>query len=273
MKTALVQLNSGDDPVENLPVTMAWIAKAAGAGAGFVLTPEVTNCVSSSRERQREVLVPEEQDQTLKALRAQAADQEIWLLIGSLALKTDDADGRFANRSFLISPKGGITARYDKIHMFDVAVSETETYRESAGYRPGDRAVLANGSCALGLTICYDVRFPHLYRQLAQAGAECLTVPSAFSTVTGAAHWETLLRARAIENGCYVLAPAQTGTHSAAKGKPRETYGHSMAIGPWGDVLADAGTAPGVIYVDLDPHEVAQARKRIPALRHDRQFE
>jgi len=272
MKTALIQLNSSDDPAKNLPVTMAWIAEAAQMGAGFVLTPEVTNCVSSSRARQQEVLASEEQDQTLKALRAQAADLGIWLLIGSLALKTKDADGRFANRSFLISPKGQIAARYDKIHMFDVTVSKTETYHESKGYRPGDRAILADGPCALGLTICYDLRFPLLYRMLAQAGAECLTVPSAFSKVTGAAHWQTLLRARAIENGCYVLAPAQTGIHAATQGKPRETYGHSMAIGPWGDVLADAGTAPGVIYVDLDPSEVAQARQRIPALAHDRQF-
>ncbi len=273
MKTALVQVNSGDDPAKNLPVTQGWIAEAAGAGARFVLTPEVTNCVSSSRARQHEVLATEAQDQTLKALRSQAAKLNIWLLIGSLALKTNDADGRFANRSFLISPKGRITARYDKIHMFDVTVSETETYRESAGYRPGDQAVLADGPCALGLTICYDIRFAGLYRALAQAGAECLTVPSAFSRVTGAAHWQTLLRARAIETGCYVLAPAQTGIHAATQGKPRETYGHSLVIGPWGDVLADAGPAPGVIYVDLDPSEVAQARKRIPALSHTRAFD
>ena len=273
MKTALIQLNSSDDPAENLPLTMAWIAEAAQAGAGFVLTPEVTNCVSSSRARQQEVLETEENDQTLQALKAQAADLGIWVLIGSLALKTNDVDGRFANRSFLISPKGEVTARYDKIHMFDVTVSEKETYRESAGYRPGDSLTLAKEPCALGMTICYDIRFPHLYRQLSKAGAECLTIPSAFSKVTGAAHWETLLRARAIENGCYVLAPAQTGIHLASLGKPRETYGHSMAIGPWGEVMADAGTKPGVIYVDLDPTEVAQARKRIPALTHDRQFD
>jgi len=273
MKTALIQLNSGDDPAQNLPITQGWIAEAAGAGAGFVLTPEVTNCVSSNRARQREVLAPVAQDLTLKALRAQAAQLGIWLLIGSLALKTHDADGRFANRSFLISPQGEITAHYDKIHMFDVTVSETESYRESAGYRPGDQAVLANGPCALGLTICYDIRFAHLYRRLAQAGADCLTVPSAFSKVTGAAHWQTLLRARAIENGCYVLAPAQTGVHAATQGKPRETYGHSLVVGPWGEVLADAGTAPGVIYVDLDASKVAQARRRIPALRHTRTFD
>ncbi len=272
MKTALIQLNSGDDPARNLPVTQGWIAEAAGAGAQFVLTPEVTNCVSSSRAWQREVLTTEEHDPTLKALQAQAAALGVWVLIGSLALKTHDPDERFANRSFLISPEGRITARYDKIHMFDVDVSESETYRESAGFRPGDQAVRANGPCALGLTICYDVRFAYLYRVLARAGAECLTVPAAFSRVTGAAHWEVLLRARAIETGCYVLAPAQTGTHAAHQGKPRETYGHSLAIGPWGEVLADAGTAPGVIYVDLDPSEVAQARKRIPALTHDRQF-
>ncbi len=270
MKTALVQLCSNDDPAANLPVTTALIEQAAAGGAGFVLTPEVTNCVSASRAHQENVLRIEGEDPTLAELRDLAAVRGIWLLIGSLALKTQDADGRFANRSFLIAPDGGIAARYDKIHMFDVTISDSESYRESAGYRPGTQAVLADMPFGpLGMTICYDVRFPHLYRNLAQAGARVLSVPSAFSPVTGAAHWETLLRARAIETGSYVLAPAQTGTHSASQGKSRQTYGHSLAISPWGEVLADGGTAPRVIYVDLDMAEVAQARQRIPALMHD----
>jgi len=248
--------------------------EAVGLGAGFILTPEVTNCVSTSRTRQKEVLRPEAEDETLAALSEKAQQAQVWCLIGSLALKTDDPDGRFANRSFLIAPDGAIAARYDKIHMFDVRVSETEVYRESDGYRPGDRAVMAETSFgAVGLTVCYDIRFPHLYRQLAKAGAEILTVPSAFSAVTGAAHWETLLRARAIETGSYVLAPAQTGTHAATRGKQRQTYGHSMVIGPWGDILADAGEDPGVICVDLDRKDVEEARRRIPSLRQANRFD
>ena len=273
MKAALIQLNSSDDPAANLPVTQELIAEAAGAGAGFVLTPEVTNCVSASRTRQHEVLRSQDDDLTLAALRMQAEALNIWLLIGSLALKTDDPDGRFANRSFLIAPDGSISAWYDKVHMFDVTVSERETYKESAGYRPGDRAVTQETPFGtVGLSVCYDIRFPYLYRQLAQAGADILTVPSAFSRVTGAAHWEILLRARAIETGSYVLAPAQTGQHSAQKGSMRETYGHSMAIGPWGDVLADAGTSPCMVKVDIDRCHVAQARGRIPALMYDSPF-
>lgn len=267
MKAALLQLNSGDDPEENLQATSGFFDEAVARGAGFVLTPEVTNCVSTSRTRQREVLREEADDPTLAALREKAMAARVWCLIGSLALKTSNEDGRFANRSFLIAPDGGIAARYDKIHMFDVEVSETETYRESDGYRPGEHAVLAPTPFGvLGLTICYDVRFPHLYRHLAQAGAEVLTAPSAFSPVTGAAHWEVLLRARAIETGSYVLAPAQTGTHAATRGRQRQTYGHAMAVGPWGDILADAGEAPGVICVDIDVEEVRAARGRIPSL-------
>lgn len=274
MKAALIQLNCSDDPAANLAVTTRLVSDAADAGADFVLTPEVTNCVSSSRERQKEVLHPEATDPTLRALRMLAGESGIWLLIGSLALETDDADGRFANRSFLISPDGQIVARYDKIHMFDVEVSETETYRESAGYRPGTQSVMARTPIGqIGMTICYDIRFPHLYRDLAAHGAEILTVPSAFSTVTGAAHWETLLRARAIETGCYVLAPAQTGLHAAVSGKPRETHGHSLAVGPWGDILADGGTEPGVLYVELDLSEVTKARQRIPSLYAATEFD
>jgi predicted amidohydrolase len=274
MKAALLQLNSADDPAANLPRTLDLIADAVGRGAGFVLTPEVTNCVSQDRAHQARVLQHEADDLTLAGLREAAIRHGIWLSIGSLALKTDDPDGRFANRSFIIDPAGQIVARYDKIHMFDVAVSETETYRESAGYRPGGRAVVVDTPFAkIGLSICYDVRFAYLYRALAQAGAEVLLVPSAFSPVTGAAHWEPLLRARAIETGSYVLAAAQTGTHAAHAGKPRQTYGHTMAISPWGEVLSDFGTECGITLVDLDPAEVAQSRKRIAALSHDRPFE
>lgn len=273
MKAALLQLTAGDDPVANLKTTTAMIAEAAGLGAGFVLTPEVTNCVSQDRSRQNAALHLEEDDQTLAGLRDAAVRHGVWLSIGSLALKTGDADGRFANRSFMIDPAGRIVAWYDKIHMFDVTVSETESYRESAGYRPGERAVIADTPFAkVGLSICYDIRFAYLYRALAQAGAEVLLVPSAFSPVTGAAHWEPLLRARAIETGSYVLAAAQTGTHPAQSGKERQTYGHSMAVSPWGEVLVDMGTRPGVAVVDLDLGEVANSRKRIAALQHGRPF-
>jgi predicted amidohydrolase len=273
MRTALVQLTSSDDPAANLIDTEAFVRAAAAEGAGFVLTPEVTNCVSASRTRQREVLRPEAKDATLAALREVAAETGIWLLIGSLALATDDPDGRFANRSFLIAPDGSIAARYDKIHMFDVDVSAEETYRESAGYRPGDRAVLAKAPFgAVGLTICYDVRFPALYQTLARAGAAILTVPSAFSPVTGAAHWETLLRARAIETGAWILAPAQCGTHPATRGRQRRTHGHSLAVAPWGEVICDAGTAPGVTFFDLDLDAVTAARRRVPSLSHARVY-
>ena len=209
----------------------------------------------------------------MAALRAEAKALGVWLLIGSLALLTQDADGRFANRSFLIAPTGEIAARYDKIHMFDVNVSETEIYRESAAYRPGAEAVLAEMPLAkIGMTVCYDLRFGHLHRRLAQAGADILTVPAAFNHLTGAAHWHVLLRARAIETGCFVLAPAQTGFHPEAHGKGRKTYGHSLAVAPWGEVIADGGTEAGVTFVDLDLAQVAIARGRVPSLSHDREF-
>ncbi len=273
MKAGLLQLRASDDPEANLPGTLALVAEAAGAGAEIVLTPEVTNCVSASRTRQQAVLRREEEDATLAALRDAARRQGIWLLAGSLALKTGDPEGRFANRSLLIDPDGAIVARYDKIHMFDVEVSETETYRESAGYRPGESACLAATRFGrIGMTICYDLRFPHLYRALAQAGAEVLAVPSAFSPVTGRAHWEPLLRARAIETGCFVLAPAQSGRHAAERGQARETWGHGLAVSPWGEVILDMGTETGAAIVDLDLGEVAEARRRVPSLEHDRPY-
>jgi predicted amidohydrolase len=274
MRAGLVQLNVCDDPAENLPETVALIRAAVTGGAGFVLTPECTNILSGSRAHQRAVLHHEADDPTLGALRNEAAQAGIWLLIGSLALLTTDPDGRFANRSFLIDPTGQIAVRYDKIHMFDVNVSETEVYRESAGYRPGARAVLADaGFARIGMTICYDVRFAQLYRRLAQAGAQILTVPAAFNHLTGQAHWETLLRARAIETGCFVLAPAQTGFHPEKLGAGRWTHGHSLAISPWGEILSEAGQEPGVSFVDLDLSQVDRARGRVPSLQHDRVFD
>ncbi|ETD90013.1 carbon-nitrogen hydrolase family protein [Rhodobacter capsulatus] len=274
MRAALVQLSVTDDPAANLPVTVDFIRQAAAGGAGFVLTPECTNLLSSDRALQRAVLAHEEEDTTLSALRAEAERLGIWLLIGSLGLKTHDPDGRFANRSFLIGPAGQIVARYDKIHMFDVDVSPTERYRESEAYRPGTKAVLAEaGFARIGMAICYDLRFPQLFRRLSQAGAEVLTLPAAFNDTTGAAHWESLIRARAIENTCFVLAPAQCGTHAAHAGKPRRTHGHSLAVAPWGEVLADGGTEPGVTLVDLDLSRVAEARARVPSITHDRGFD
>ncbi|WP_195820999.1 carbon-nitrogen hydrolase family protein [Roseobacter sp. MH60115] len=274
MRTALLQLNVSDDPVANLEGTLGYLRQAAAEGAEFVLTPEVTNCVSTSRTHQNAVLQHEEDDITLAALQAEAKALGIWLLIGSLGLKTRDADGRFANRSFMIDPLGDVVARYDKIHMFDVDVSPEETWRESQGYRPGTQAVVAETAFGpVGLTICYDLRFPKLHAALAGAGAHILTVPAAFSPVTGAAHWHTLLRARAIETGCFVLAPAQTGLHASAAHKTRRTYGHSLVVTPWGEVQMDAGDVPGVYITDLDMGEVAKARGRVPSLENARPFD
>ena len=275
VKVALIQLSSSDDPAANLLATKTQIEAAAKMGATFILTPEVTNCVSLSRKHQHDVLQTEDQDITLATLRQQTRSLGVWLLIGSLALKTEDPnDARFVNRSFLISPEGEIAGRYDKIHMFDVQLSETETYRESDGYRPGETNTLAEvDGIGVGMTICYDVRFPYLYRGLAKAGAKILTVPAAFSTDTGPDHWETLLKARAIETGSFVLAPAQCGTHLVQSGRARQTYGHSLAIDPWGRVLADGEDRPGITMVDLDLSLVDDTRRRLPSLEHERDYQ
>lgn len=276
LTVGLIQLTVGDAPLTNLEQTIPLIRQAAAQGAQLVLTPEATNLLSPDRDWQRRTLRTEAQDRTLAALRSEAKANGIWLLIGSLALATEDADGRFANRSLLIDPRGDIVAQYDKLHMFDVTISATESYRESAAYRPGDRAVLARAAgVPIGMTICYDLRFPHLYRHLAQAGARILTVPSAFNPVTGDAHWETLLRARAIETGCFVLAPAQCGTHPAphSPDRPaRRSHGHSLVVDPWGKVLVDAGVTPGISVVSLDLTSIDRARSSIPSLTHDRPF-
>lgn len=268
---ALLQLNVSDDPSANLKVTLEQLTKAADAGATFLLTPEVTNCISSSRKHQMAVLQTQDHDITLAAIRSFAKTRKVWVLIGSLALKTDDLDDRFANRSFLIDDQGDIVAHYDKIHMFDVTLSETESYRESAGYRPGNTAVVAKTALGnIGLSICYDVRFPHLYRDLAKAGAQILTIPAAFARPTGQAHWETLLRARAIETGCYVLAPAQCGEHDAIG--TRKTHGHSMIIDPWGEICVSLGSTFDICYHKLDLMRVEKARQRVPSLQHDYKY-
>lgn len=273
MKAALLQTCASDDPAENTAVLLDMLAKAAADGAEFVLTPEVSNCVSTSRAHQADVLSLQADDPTLSALCDAAKRFGLHLLIGSLALRTDEADGRFANRSFLIGLDGDVIASYDKVHMFDVDIDETESFRESAGYRPGALATLAETPFAqIGLCICYDLRFPLLSNALARAGATVLTYPAAFSPVSGAAHWESLLRARAIENGAWVLAPAQTGDHLIRQGKPRATYGHSLVVDPWGKVVLDAGTEPGVYTFDLTMEKVAEARRRIPALTNARTF-
>ena len=221
-----------------------------------------------SREKLFATIVPEENDASLATFRELARKLSIHLHIGSLAVKAT-AD-KAANRGFLIDPRGEIVARYDKIHMFDVDLANGESYRESRSYRPGELAVLHDLPWGrLGLTVCYDLRFPALYRALAEAGASFLAIPSAFTKQTGEAHWHVLMRARAIENGCYVFAAAQGGKHENG----RETFGHSLVVDPWGRIVAEGGTEPGVVMAEIDPAEVAAARARVPSLQHGRRFE
>jgi predicted amidohydrolase len=273
MRAAILQLNSSDKPLENLSHILTMVRQAASDDAEFVFTPEVSNCLSTSRSHQNEVLCHQEDDQTLAELCNLARELYISISIGSLALKTDDADGRFANRSFLIDPLGEVVGQYDKIHMFDVQISKTETYRESAGYRPGEKAVVAETALGkVGMAICYDMRFPLLSNALAQAGAETLLYPAAFSPITGAAHWHSLLRARAIETGCYVIAAAQTGTHPTSGSKARTTFGHSLVVDPWGEVILDAGTDAGDYAFDIKMDNVAKARQKVPSLLNARSF-
>ena len=272
MKVAALQLCASDDPTANLDMTLPMVQQAAEMGAQFIATPEVTNCVSSSRRHQNDVLSLQERDETLAELRAAANQFGVWISVGSLALKLPD-ENRFTNRSFLIAPSGRIVAQYDKIHMFDVTLSETEQYRESDGYRPGDRAVIADTEFGkIGMTICYDIRFPHLFRGLAKSGASILLIPAAFARPTGRAHWEVLLRARAIETGCFVIAAAQTGEHKTSLGQPRKTYGHSMIVSPWGEILTDAGEDQSIIYAELDLSLVESTRARVPSILSNQSF-
>jgi deaminated glutathione amidase len=264
---ACIQMRSGTEPAANIAAASALIREAAGQGAAFIATPEMTNLLDIRPGMARAKVRREAEDESLPVLRALAAELGVTLLIGSLAIALEE-DERFANRSFLIGPDGSVLARYDKIHMFDVEVGDGQTYRESRAYRPGTEAVLVQSPAGcLGLTVCYDVRFPHLYRRLAQAGAEILTIPAAFTRVTGEAHWHVLVRARAIETGSFVIAPAQGGKHEDG----RETFGHSVIISPWGEILAEAaGAEPGIILARIDLAGVAKARGRIPSLGNDK---
>ncbi len=268
LNVACVQLCSSDDVHENIETASALIRDAKKNGAELVATPEMTSLLDGHPGALLQKSKSEEQDEALAALQKLAAELDIWLLIGSLPIRV--APEKCVNRSFLISPQGKIEARYDKIHMFDVELSEGEIYKESNNYIAGDKAVIATiPQARLGLTVCYDLRFPQLYRALAKAGAEILTVPSSFTRTTGEAHWHALLRARAIENGCFVIAPAQGGLHADG----RETFGHSLIINPWGEILAEGGTEPGVFSAIIDVSQVKEVRKRIPSLQHDRPFE
>ena len=266
-RAGLVQLRTGTEPARNAEAVCDLVREACGRGADLVATPEMTNIVEARRELLLAKVTDEAVDPVVLALRKLAGELGIHILIGSVALKSGD---RLVNRSLLVTPDGAIAARYDKIHMFDVDLAGGESYRESRTYRAGDRAVIADLPWTkLGMTVCYDVRFPALYRLLAQAGADAFTVPSAFTRQTGSAHWHVLLRARAIETGAFVLAPAQGGRHESG----RETYGHTLAVAPWGEIIAEiAGDEPGILMCDIDPAMVIEARRRIRALTHDRRF-
>jgi predicted amidohydrolase len=267
-KAAMIQMRSGLAPGANIDTAVRLIGEAKAAGADYALTPEMTNIMEVKRERLFATIVDEQADTSLATLRELARTLGIYVHVGSLAIKV--SPDKAANRSFLIDPRGEIVARYDKIHMFDVDLTGGESYRESRNYRPGELAVLADLPWGrLGLTVCYDLRFPALYRALAEAGATFLAIPSAFTQQTGEAHWHVLTRARAIENGSFVFAAAQGGKHDNG----RETFGHSLIVDPWGRILAEGGSEPGVIMAEIDPADVTAARARIPSLQHGRRFE
>lgn len=266
-RAGCVQLRSSDDVSENIAETVRLVRDAAAQGATFIATPENTTLMAPDAGAKLASSYDEAHDPALPVFAALARELNVWLLIGSLAIKVSDT--RTANRSFLISPDGQVTARYSKIHLFDVELAGGEAYRESNTVAGGNEAVLADTPWGkVGLTICYDMRFPQLYRKLAKAGAFLITVPSAFTVPTGQAHWHVLLRARAIENGCFIIAPAQGGAHANG----RKTYGHSLIVAPWGEILAEAGTDPGVIIADIDPELSRAARAKVPNLQHDRDF-
>jgi deaminated glutathione amidase len=266
---ACLQLCSAREVAPNIAAVRDLARRARDAGAELIMTPEVTDMIEPRRRAVFDKARPEADHAMLAACRDLARETGAWFLLGSAVVKLAE-DDRVANRSFLIAPDGGIAARYDKVHMFDVDLEGGESYRESKSYRPGDRAVLAELPWGrLGMTICYDLRFPGLYRALAQAGASFLSIPAAFTVPTGRAHWHVLMRARAIENFAFVFAPAQGGEHAEG----RRTYGHSLIVAPWGEILAEAeGDAPGFIAARIDPARVAEARRAVPSLGHDRPF-
>jgi predicted amidohydrolase len=266
-RAACLQMNSGSDLAGNLSQLKNMVTEASGNGAQFVLSPEYCLMMDGSGRVMREGALPTDGGNVLAELKELAAQLKIWLLLGSLTLKT--AEERIVNRSYLIAADGSVVATYDKIHMFDVTLPDGKVIRESSAYRPGEQAVIAATPWGkLGMTICYDVRFPHLYRALAQQGAEYLSVPASFQRQTGKAHWHTLLKSRAIENAAYVFAPAMCGDHQGN----RQTYGHALIVDPWGEVLADAGEEPGIIYAEIQPARVAKIRGMMPSLQHDRPY-
>ncbi|HLY47537.1 MAG TPA: carbon-nitrogen hydrolase family protein [Stellaceae bacterium] len=271
---ACIQFTAGPDPEPNLRHASDLVRRARDAGAEFIMTPEVSNFIESG-QRRRDKARAEAGDPFLAGMRDLARELGCWLLIGSLVIDPAGEPGaapgeaRLANRSFLLDAQGAIVARYDKIHMFDIDLPTGESYRESNAYRPGAATIVAETPWGrLGMSVCYDVRFPLLYRALAQAGADFLAVPSVFTVPTGRAHWHVLLRARAIENGCFVFAPAQWGEHAGG----RRSYGHSLIVDPWGEVLADGGEAVGIVTARIDPAKIAEARRAVPSLTHDRPF-
>jgi predicted amidohydrolase len=271
---ACLQFTAGPDPALNLRVVSDLVRRARDAGADLIMTPEVTNFIESGRRR-HEKARPEADDPFLAGLRELARETGAWLLAGSLVIDPSGEPGaapgesRLANRSLLLDTTGAVVARYDKIHMFDIDLPSGESYRESSAYRPGSGTVVADTPWGrLGMSVCYDLRFPHLYRALAQAGADFLAIPSVFTVPTGTAHWHVLLRARAIETGCFVFASAQWGEHAGG----RRSFGHTLIVDPWGEVLADAGEGVGVVTARIDPARVAEVRRMVPSLRHDRPF-
>ena len=271
---ACIQFTAGPDPEPNLRQVGDLVRRARDAGADLIMTPEASNLIESGRRRHDKAR-READDPFLAGMCELARDTGAWLLLGSLVIDPEGEPGaaagekRLANRSFLIDGAGAIVARYDKIHMFDIDLPGGESYRESNAYRPGGHTVVAGTPWGrLGMTVCYDVRFPHLYRALAQAGADFLSVPSVFTVPTGRAHWHVLLRARAIENACFVFAPAQWGEHPVG----RKSYGHSLIVDPWGEVLADGGDGTGIATARIDPARIAEARRSVPSLTHDRAF-
>jgi deaminated glutathione amidase len=272
---ALVQFTAARDYEPNIRIVSEMIRRARDGGADLVLTPENTGLMEPIGKLRREKARDEANHPVLAALREVARETGAWLLLGSLAVDisrepgVSEGERRLANRSYLIDAAGAVVAHYDKIHMFDVDLAGGESYRESNAFRPGDRAVVAETPWGvLGMTVCYDLRFPQLYRALAQAGADFLAIPSAFTVPTGTAHWQVLLRARAIETGCFVFAPAQCGEHAEG----RRTYGHSLIVDPWGKVLADGEETVGLVSARIDLGRIAEAHRMVPSLRHDRPF-
>ena len=266
-RVACLQMQSGNDLAANLDTLTRMTREAAGGGARLVMSPEYALMMDGSGRTMRERALPADGGEVLAGLCALSRELGIWTLIGSLTLRADDE--RMVNRSYLVADDGRVTASYDKIHMFDCTLPDGKVIRESSAYRPGESAVVADMPWGrLGMTVCYDLRFPHLYRTLAKAGADFLSIPSSFQRQTGKVHWHTLVKARAIENACFVFAPAMCGEHPGN----RSTYGHTLIVDPWGEVLADGGATPGIVYADIDPARVRKVRGMIPSLEHDRPY-